>query len=117
VNYDQPRQREDGSGWHYTTFNRRIGTFPVGYCADHAPHATEGEARACYRDYELNERLSLDVTLGSWNPCEAPSGCETLTNRAAQIGGWTLWRLCDEHRTKGVVAELYGPLAGDSVHS
>lgn len=117
MNYDQPRELA-GGGWHYTTMNDgRAGA--IGYCMDHrdAPHATEEEARRCYRDYELNERLSLDVTLGDYNPCEAPSGCETLTNRAASIGGWTLYRLCDGHRTKEVVAALYGPLAGNSVHS
>lgn len=115
MNYDQPRQLKDG-GWHYTTFNRRIGTFPIGYCRDHGPHETEDEARRCYRDYELNERLRLDGTLGDWNPCEYPS-CETLTNREASIGGWGGWRLCDVHRTKKIAAELYGELAGDSVHS
>lgn len=117
MNYDQPRQLEEG-GWHYTTFNRRIGTFPIGYCADHKsePHATEEEARRCYRDYQLNERLSLDHTLGDYNPCKAP-GCETLTNKAAGVGEWILYRLCDEHRTGEVCAGLYGELAGDSVHS
>lgn len=117
MNYDQPRQLESG-GWHYTSRNDdRI--YPVGYCADHrdAPHATEDEARACYARYMVEQRLRLDVTLGSWNPCTAPSGCEVLTNRAATLGGWHLYRLCDEHRTAEVVAELYGPLAGDSVHS
>lgn len=115
MNYDQPRQHKDG-GWHYTTFNRRIGTFPIGYCRDHRPHATEDEARRCYRDYELNEDLRLDGTLGDWNPCEYPE-CETLTNRNASIGGWSRWRLCDEHRTKEYCAELYGPVAGNSIHS
>lgn len=118
MNYDQPRKLADGSGWHYTQMNDgRV--WPIGYCADHrdTPHATEDEARRCYRDYQLNERLLLDATLGDYNPCEAPSGCETLTNRAVTIDGWLRWRLCDEHRTKEVCAGLYGELAGDSVHS
>ena len=117
MNYDQPRQLADGGGWHYTQMNDgRV--WPIGYCADHrdTPHATEDEARRCYRDYQLNERLALDWTLGSWNPCEYPE-CETLTNRAAFIGGWQRWRLCDEHRTKECCAELYGEMAGDSMHS
>lgn len=117
MNYDQPRQLEDG-GWHYTTFNRRIGTFPIGYCREHEPHATEDDARCCYRDYELNECLRLDGTVGHWNPCTAPSGCETLTNREAIIGGMgPSWLLCDEHRTKEVCAGLYGEMAGNSIHS
>jgi hypothetical protein len=117
MNYDQPRKLADGSGWHYTQMNDHK-IWPIGYCADHrdAPHATEDEARRCYRDYELNERLHLDGTIGHWNPCEYPD-CETLTNRAASIDGWTRWLLCDEHRTKECCAELYGEMAGDSVHS
>jgi hypothetical protein len=118
VNYDQPRQLESG-GWHYTSRNDdRV--YPVGYCADHrdAPHATEDEARACYARYMIEQRTRLDgITLGSYNPCTAPSGCTVLTNRAAAVGAWIVYRLCDEHRTAEVVAELYGPMAGDSVHS
>lgn len=117
MNYDQPRQLASG-GWHYTSQNDdRV--WPIGYCADHrdAPHATEDEARACYAKYLLEQCTRLDVTLGEWNPCVAPSGCETLTNRCAMIGGWTTYRLCDEHRTAEVVAELQGPLAGNSMHS
>lgn len=117
MNYDQPSQLQSG-GWHYTSRNDdRI--YPVGYCADHrdTPHATEDEARACYARYLIEQRTSLDVTLGDWNPCEAPSGCEVLTNRCAMVGGWTVYRLCDEHRTAEVVAEMQGPLAGNSVHS
>lgn len=117
MNYDQPRQLKDG-GWHYTSRNDdRI--FPIGYCGTghrDQPHATEDEARRCYRDYELNERLYLDGTLGNWNPCEYP-GCETLTNRDARIGEFGGWRLCDEHRTRECCAELYGEMAGDSIHS
>lgn len=115
MNYDQPRQLADLSGWRYTSMNDgRVHA--TGYCRDHDAHPTEDEARRCYRDYELNERLMLDGTLGSWNPCDYPA-CETLTNRAARIAGWTKWRLCDVHRTKETCAELYGEMAGDSAHS
>ena len=117
MNYDQPRELQSG-GFHYTSMNDgRV--WPIGYCADHkdAPHPTEDEARACYARYLLEQRTRLDVTLGNWNPCEAPAGCRTLTNRCAMIGGWTTYRLCDEHRTLDVVAELQGPLAGNSMHS
>lgn len=117
MNYDQPRELQSG-GWHYTSRNDdRI--HPVGYCPDHrdSPHATEDEARACYRNYLLEQRTRLDGTLGAWNPCEAPSGCALLTNRAAVIQGDPRWRLCDEHRTAEIVAELLGPLAGNSIHS
>lgn len=119
MNYDQPRQLESG-GWHYTSRNRRTGTHSLGYCAtDHhdAPHATEDEARRCYRDYQLREQLRLDGgTFTSWNRCQYKP-CETLTNKGATLGEWGLWLLCDEHRTNECVAELYGDLAGDSMHS
>lgn len=79
MNYDQPRQLKSG-GWHYTTMNDgRVGA--IGYCMDHrdTPHATEDEARACYRNYQLEQRTRLDGTVGHYNPCEAPSGCGTLS--------------------------------------
>lgn len=114
MNYDQPRQLKAG-GWHYTQMNDGQ-IWPIGYCQGHGPHPTEDDARRCYRDYELNERLYLDGTIGHWNPCAYP-GCETLTNRDARISGWSRWLLCDEHRTKEACAELYGEMAGNSVHS
>lgn len=117
MNYDQPRALKSG-GWHYTSMNDgRV--WPIGYCRDHRdePHATEDEARRCYRRYELAECLRLDGTAGHWNPCTHP-GCETLTNREAWIApNGPFWLLCDEHRTRDAVAELYGEMAGDSVHS
>jgi hypothetical protein len=118
VNYDQPRQLADKTGWHYTSRNDdRIMT--IGYCRDHRdePHSTEDEARACYARYLLEQRTMLDGTIGHYNPCQYPGGCETLTNRCVIIDGLPRWLLCDDHRTAEVVAALHGPLAGDSVHS
>lgn len=114
MNYDQPREKESG-GWHYTRFNRRVGTWPIGYCRDHEPHATPDEARECYTKYMLAECVRLDATLGEYNPCRA-DGCDILTNRAAAVGEWNLYRLCDVHRTREQVAVLFGTV-GDSVHS
>lgn len=118
MNYDQPRQLGSG-GWHYTTFNRRIGTFPIGYCASQhpdAPHETEDDARRCYRDYQLAEQLRDAGEFSSWNRCQAQD-CEELTNGGMQLGGFELYILCPQHRTREIVAGLYGPLAGDSWHS
>jgi hypothetical protein len=116
MNYDQPRQLQNGR-WHYTTHNRRVGTYAIGYCADHEPHATEDEARECYASYLLNERLRLDGQMEAYFPCQI-DGCGALTNSVVSIDGWaTSYRLCDEHRTKEQVAALYGRFAGDSVHS
>jgi hypothetical protein len=116
MNYDQPRQLKEG-GWHYTSMNDgRV--WPIGYCRDHDGHATEDEARRCYRDYELNECLRLDggTWANHWQKCDYP-GCENLTNKPVMIGGWHRWTLCDEHRTKECCTELYGETAGNSVHS
>lgn len=33
MNYDEARQRERDGRWDWTTANRRLGTFPDGYCA------------------------------------------------------------------------------------
>ena len=119
MNYDQPRQLADKSGWHYTSMNDG-NVHAIGYCRDHLdhPHATEDEARRCYRDYELNERLRLDAGTWSnhWQPCDYP-GCPALTNKPVTINGWERWTLCDEHRTKECCTELYGEMAGNSVHS
>lgn len=119
MNYDQPRQvlNEDGTagGWHFTSRNRRTGTHPIGYCRDHDPHATELEARECYTRYLMENRVRYDVTIDDYNPCQA-SGCETLTNKAAVVDGWHLYRLCDEHNDRAHVEALFG-LAGNSIHS
>lgn len=115
MNYDQPRKLADGSGWHYTTKNRRTGIHAIGYCAEHGPHATEGEARECYTRYLMTERVRLDSTLGDYNPCRA-DGCDVLTNRAAVVDGWHYYRLCGEHRTREQVAALFGTV-GNSIHS
>jgi hypothetical protein len=117
VNYDQPRALRDG-GWHYTRRNDdRI--HPIGYCADHAPHETEQEARVCYRNYELTERLRFqddDPDADHLSRCNAPD-CKAYTSGSAQIGAWRFWRLCAEHRTRETVEALYGPEAGNSIHS
>jgi hypothetical protein len=115
VNYDQPRERADRSGWHYTQMNDgRV--WPIGYCADHAPHATEGEARDCYTRYLLEQRLQLDgmAYADMQRPCEV---CGAWTDKFAEISPWgPSFTLCDEHRTREQFAALFGQV-GDSVHS
>jgi hypothetical protein len=113
MNYDRPRELKSG-GWKYTRMNDGK-VWAIGYCGDHEPHVTADEARECYTSYLLDERLRLDVTVDSYNPCMA-EGCETLTNRCADIDGWHMFRLCDEHRDREHVAALFGT-AGDSMHS
>jgi len=98
VNYYAARKLEDGSGWHYTSANRRAGTHPVGYCAEHGGHETPEEACECFRRYLLDGWR--EETYGDWTGCEW-EGCDTptkkgLTTRPPLGDGLAL---CDEHRT------------------
>jgi hypothetical protein len=119
VNYDQPRELADHSGWHYTSMNDgRINA--IGYCRQHLdqPHATRDEAYACYTRYLLDNELRLDGQYaGTWHRCIHP-GCDTLTDRYAQVGRnmGPMYELCDTHRIREYVTELFG-LVGDSIHS
>jgi len=103
VNYYDARQIKDNGGWHYTSANRREGTHPVGYCAEHPGHATADEARECFRRYLLDGQG--EETYGDWTGCEV---CDTptkrgLTTRPPLGHGHAL---CDEHRTPEKLAEL-----------
>lgn len=118
MNYDQPRMLADGRGWHYTSMNDGK-VHAIGYCWHHKdePHPTEDDARRCYRDYLLNERLQLTGSSREYHRCEAKGGCEILTNKIAVLDGWPRWWLCDEHLSKFQCELLFGELAGDSIHS
>lgn len=112
-------QREDGTGWHYVSMNRR-GGHPLGDCANHAPHATEAEARECYGEY-LRSQVYLDERgRWSWGGCDV-KGCPNPSQRAARCraDAYVMAMLCDEHWTveDAIKAmDLDGP-AGDSWQS
>jgi len=121
VNYDQRRQIVDGphaGRWHYTTANRRTGTHPIGYCADHDPHETEEDARWCYTRY-LHDRLTIHKAASTWTDCDA-EGCDQPAHDIAQTGPWRIAVLCpahiDDHTTVLHTLRLDRP-AGDSMHS
>ena len=115
MNYYMARQLKvanlDG-GWHYTCMNDGQ-IWPVGYCAEHAPHATAAAAEECYRNYLLDKKLRLN--------CEHPD-----TQKKCQVcGTWTLARavidcdifeLCPAHMTRDEVAKLF-PAPGTSASS
>lgn len=91
--------------WHFTCRNRRLGTWPVGYCAEHEPHDSPTEARQCYRRWLLDRRLRLAGRMsGQARPCEV---CGEWTDRFAEVDHGSLWALCDEHRTREVVEERF----------
>lgn len=101
MNYYQARQRKDGSGWHFTGFNKRPrpdGEFwPIGYCAEHEPHSTREEAEECFSRYLLDG--IQEESYGDWTACkvcDAPTK-KGLTTRPPHGDGFPF---CDEHRDR-----------------
>ena len=92
---------DDGRGWHYASLGRR-GGHPVGACAEHPPHPTAAEARACYQQW-LRGRVTLDGGPTSWVNCQhaagTPDRCPKPANRYAQCGPYQIASLCDGHLT------------------
>jgi hypothetical protein len=127
MQYSEARQRADGR-WEYCC--RQDGQFvPVGYCAGSDPaaalsdqdghtmppyhrdgHLTRHDAEACYRQYQLHHALALDACSTAARRCDAP-GCETMTGAVATLGPQR-FSLCDDHRTREMVAKLAGDRAG-----
>lgn len=105
MNYYDARQREDGSGWHYIKLNKRSGTRPVGYCADHPPHATEAEARECYRQYELDNAREGKLS-DQMLKCRV---CGEYTEGFMEVGHTQMVVLCDVHRTREQLDKLIDP--------
>jgi hypothetical protein len=121
MNYDQPRELADKSGWHYTRMNEGE-VWALGYCRDHLdePHDTREEARDCYTRWLLDNRVFLDGRgdRDVLHRCEW-EGCDAFTDHIAQVDPASmlaLYFLCDEHRTHEHVATLLGQV-GDSIHS
>jgi len=116
VNYDKARQidpqadRPDAGKWRYTTSNRRVGTYAIGYCADGCPgHDTPEEAEAHQREYELDRCLRLDGRyVDAQHKCVV---CNEWTQGFAHfVPMGAHYDLCDEHRTREQVEKLYsGP--------
>jgi hypothetical protein len=94
--------------WHYVSSGRG-GTYPIGYCAEGCPgHGSAEEACEHYRQYLLSERLRFDggpEDTRTMYRCEAP-GCDAFTAGSATVGGSRHWHLCEDHRTRDVVAGL-----------
>lgn len=112
-------QKGEGGGWHYVNLGRD-GGFPVGACRDHEPHATEDEARRCYRAYQ-REHIRLDAVTVKWTACQAPE-CDQPTRSAATIqhDGYALAPLCPNHMTiehATIALGLADDVAGDSWES
>lgn len=117
MNYHQARQREDGSGWTWTTMNDgRV--WPSGGCVtwpEGEPtyedvmsgvrkpmgephiHATQEEAEQCFYDYERGrlKEFKLEKTT---HQCEFP-GCKKETRGGLNAFHLAQVSLCKKHRT------------------
>lgn len=111
MNHRTVLERADHSGFHMVVNGRHA----VGYCAGHAPHATEAEARECYGRYQRDQVREHGRV--RWTSCML-NGCDQPAQRRFEIegDGYNLAALCDEHATKDnaiAVMGLAGP-AGDA---
>lgn len=134
MNYYQARQRISDKRWDFTCMNdRRV--WPVGYCADWTEytdadyerlpglerevketllphrdkfhghgHETAEEACRCYRQFLLDTRVRLDLTHPEYQ--RKCAKCGAWTNAAAEVDH-EIFDLCDEHRTREVLEELF----------
>lgn len=106
MNHLTAARKGENGGWHYVSLNRRSGGYPLGYCADHEPHASELEARECYARYQ-RDNIRLDGKMADWSGCQIP-GCDTPTKNLATIrfDGFHSAVLCDEHLTTELAATV-----------
>lgn len=84
-----------GDGYHFASLSRR-GGYPLGYCAEHDPHATEAEARECFGRWLRDHVREFGKT--SWTNCML-KGCDAPAQRRFEVEGegYRLAVLCDEH--------------------
>lgn len=114
VHLDATPERPEG--WHYAQVWSNGGG-PIGYCAEHPPHATEEQARLCYSRWLLDNLKPIQ--LKDWTGCEA-DGCDMPTKDGMETGYMRTVMLCDEHRQSNLHAVALLGLdkpAGDSVGS
>lgn len=86
-------------GWHYASVSRR-GGHALGYCAEHGPHATEAEARQCFRRWQ-RDHLKMDNGTWSWGNCHV-QGCDNPARQGVGIegDGYALAILCEDHHDR-----------------
>lgn len=103
-------QRGEG-GWHYVSASSE-GGHPLGYCAEHEPHATEDEARACFRRWERDKIVRREDSY-AWGTCRV---CKGPTRDAAEVHkpgfGPVPTLMCRTHTEPSEVYAAVG-LAGD----
>jgi len=129
MNYYEPKQRKSDGRWDYTRNNH-----PTGYCHAfrefdkefvenfhisasevekhnsfankyHADgHESADEACECYKQYQLDHQLQLDhEDPNEQRKCQV---CGEWTTKFATLD-YSIFQLCDEHRTREEVEKLY----------
>ncbi len=101
---EKPASSAFFSDEEYHRWREKAADFRDKYHAD--GHATSDEACACYKTYLLDQR----TTLGSPDKPHALYKCDVcgaFTAGYAQIGGYTRFTLCDDHRTREHLEDLY----------
>lgn len=71
-------------------------------------HATEEEACACHREYQLDRQLTFyddKPDADHQDRCKAPE-CKAFTSGVAMLGNHRFFALCKDHRTRDVVKAL-----------
>lgn len=89
-------------GWHYTIQYDGKTIAPIGYCREHAPHATREEAEQCYAQYLVDtaEWKQLDTTSVAHTTykcerCELQATWKVILNPVYSLTGF---HLCDHHK-------------------
>jgi hypothetical protein len=85
------------------TKKKRIGTCSNENCS----HDTPIEASDCYRQYMLDNEWNQKGKKIQPRKC-CKSGCANQTERAAILGNYLEFPLCDEHRNKATVKQICG---------
>lgn len=68
-------------------------------------HITKEEACQCYKEYMLDNFLSLNrKDENSQHRCKK---CNEWTQGLAGVGWYSLWHLCEKHQTREVISEFY----------
>lgn len=116
MNYYQPREIvEDGQPtgkWKYTMFNKREGTFAVGYCADCSGHDTKEGAYQHYKDYLLDKARFDNQQEDQMNRCQI---CQAFTQRLASVPNHRLFVLCEAHCNREGLSQVL--VVGDQISS
>ena len=107
--YEPAQKYVDGKpiGWHFIVRSDEEGwAHAVGYCAEHSPHATAGEAEACYNQYRLD---NAEFNIKSQDTMKKCSICGEWTDLLARYDRYFGEApLCGQHQNKESLKSAIG---------